>query len=290
MKRILITLLAMLVALIGYVAIAAWRSPPVFEIESPSVEFPLMSWDDYQNVARSVTPPVIDQRAIGDGAVLIFGAEHRSDPDHPQFVALDAAYAAFDPDVVLVEGRMGFFLGSVMDPIRMFGESGAMAAKAKRDGRALYTWEMCRTCEPEQLAERFSDRQVALFLLLRPYSGSDDTTRAAGQERISQIIADRRSRPGIEDVIGSLDDFEAAWEAEFQGQADWHTLGGIYGAPGFLHDMFEYANDIRDQNLLNIIRELTDDGQRVMATVGWSHAVRIAPALRMMAEDLETSD
>ena len=67
---------------------------------------------------------------------------------------------------------------------------------------------------------------------------------------------------------------------------DWRDLTGVYGAPGFLGEMFEYANDIRDQNMLNIVRELLEEGERVMVTMGWSHAVRIEAA----ANQLPVSD
>lgn len=283
MKRVLIGLLGILGLAIAYTALMAWRSPPVFTVESDPIEYPLMSWDDYHDAARSVTLPIIHERSIGKGAALIFGAEHSSDPSHPQFSDLQDVYDRFNPDVVLVEGRMGFFLPPLMHPIKMFGESGAMSANAKRDGLDLYTWELCRSCEPEQLRHRYSDRQVALYLLLRPYSGSDDTTIAAARDRMSSIIADRGNRPGISGVISSQEAFEAAWQEEFPDGPAWHTMHGIYGGPGFIGEMFEYGNDIRDHHLLNIIRELTDDGHRVMATVGWSHAVRLESALDVMS-------
>ncbi|MEM9600036.1 MAG: hypothetical protein AAF926_03350, partial [Pseudomonadota bacterium] len=123
----------------------------------------------------------------------------------------------------------------------------------------------------------------ALYLLLRPYSGSDETSLETARDRMSGIIADRGNRPGIAGVISSQEDFETAWHAEFPDGPVWHTMRGIYGGPGLIGEMFEYGNDIRDQHLLNIIRELTDDGQRVMATVGWSHAVRVEPALNEMS-------
>lgn len=283
MKRFAIALTALLALTVAYVAILAWRTPPSYDLDTRYVDYPLLSWDAYEVAAQSMTPPLVRKMSNGTGEALIFGATHSSDPTHPQFIELDRQFDAFDPDIVLVEGRMGFFLPPFMDPIRSYGESGALAAKAKRGDLALYTWELCRACEPEQLRKRFSDRQVALYLLLRPYSGSQDITPEAARDRMSRIIADRGHRPGVINVIGNIDDFDAAWVAEFPEGKSWHAMRGIYNSTGFLNDMFEYGNDIRDQHLLNVIRTLTDEGKRVMVTVGWSHAVRIEPALELMA-------
>jgi hypothetical protein len=282
MKRFVIALIALLALAISYVAIMAWRSPPTYDLDTAYIDYPLLSWDAYEAAARAVTLPIAHKISNGAGEALIFGATHSSDPTHPQFTELDRQFAAFDPDVVLVEGRMGFFLPPFMDPIQSFGESGSMAAKAKRGDLPLYTWELCRACEPEQLRKHFSDRQVALYLLLRPYSGSEGVTAEAARDRMASIIADRGKRAGIKNVISDMDDFDAAWAAEFPEGERWHAMQGVYDSLGFLTDMFEYGNDIRDQHLLNVIQTLTDDGKRVMVTVGWSHAVRIKPALDLM--------
>lgn len=282
MKRFSIALIALLALAVAYVAIMAWRTPPTYDLDMPYIDYPLLSWDAYETEARSITPPLVRKISNGRGKALIFGATHSSDPTHLQFAELDRQFETFDPDVVLIEGRMGFLLPPFMDPIRSFGESGSMAAKAKRRGLALYTWEMCRACEPELLRKRFSDQQVALYLLLRPYPGRQDITPEAAREQMSSIITDRGKRPGIKDVIANMDDFDAAWTAEFPNGERWHAMRGVYDSPGFLNDMFEYGNDIRDQHLLNVIQALTDDGKRVMVTVGWSHAIRIRPALELI--------
>jgi len=284
MKRLALALAALLAFAIVYVTLMAWRSPPTYVLDADHVDYPLLSWDAYEAIARTIEPPIVYRISTDTGEALIFGATHSSDPTHPQFAELDRQFDQFKPDVVLVEGRMGFVLPPFMDPVQSFGESGALAAMAKRDGLALYTWELCRACEPELLRKRFSDRQVALYLLLRPYSGSEGVSPQVARDRMSSIIADRGHRPGIKGIIADIEAFDAAWSAEFPGGESWHEMRGVYRSPGFLNAMFEYGNDIRDQHLLNIIRTLTEDGKRVMATVGWSHAVRIEPALKIMAE------
>lgn len=282
MKRLALVLTVLLAVAIAYVALMAWRSPPTYDLNTDYVDYPLLSWDTYETVARTVEPPIVYHMSAGTGEALIFGATHSSDPTHLQFAELNRQFDQFKPDVALVEGRMGFVLPPFMDPAQSFGESGALAAKAKRAGLALYTWELCRACEPELLRKRFSDRQVALYLLLRPYSGRKGVSPQAARQRMSSIIADRGKRPGIKGVIKDIEAFDAAWSAEFPDGENWHAMQGVHASSGFLKDTFEYGNEIRDQHLLNVIHTLTKDGKRVMATVGWSHAVRIEPALKIM--------
>ncbi|XUU59622.1 hypothetical protein ACRAQ6_08510 [Erythrobacter sp. HA6-11] len=283
MKRKLALLaLAVVAAFAAYIGYAFHGMAGPYELDSAKQEFSLLSWSDYRERAADYDLPIILEAEAGQGAFLFFGAEHSNDPSHPQFARLEEAFARFAPTAVIVEGRQGPLFAPFMDPIETYGESGALTQLARGEGAKAYIWELERDEEVALLQDKFSEEQVAIYLLMRPFPGGASQSEAEGS--LSAIIDDRKGRPGINGVIGSLEQFDAAWDRNLLSGEDWRELNGVYGAPGFLGEMFEYGNDIRDQHMLNIVRELLEQDERVMVTMGWSHAVRVEPAMTQLAK------
>ncbi|NVE94450.1 hypothetical protein [Altererythrobacter lutimaris] len=280
-RRLALLVLAVLAALAAYIGYAFHGIAKPYALDSAKQEFSLLSWSDYRERASEFALPIIIQTEADRGALLFFGAEHSNDPSHPQFAELEEAFARFDPTVVVVEGRPGPLLVPFMDPIETYGESGALVQLARQSGSTTYIWELERDDEVALLLDRFSEEQVAIYLLMRPFPGGNSAAEA--EATLSAIIEDRKGRSGIQGVIGSLEQFDAAWDRNLASGEDWRALNGVYGAPGFLGEMFEYGNDIRDQHMLNIVRELMEQDERVMVTMGWSHAVRVEPALTQLS-------
>lgn len=280
-RMVLAVSAAAILGLAAYVANALLAIPQPYHTASPTAVYPLLSWEEYRTAAHGAEPPVIREAEGEVGALLFFGAEHSNDPGHPQVARLEAAFSRFGPSVVLVEGRPGPIFRPFMDPVSSYGESGALLDLAHNAGVRAFIWELPREDEPRLLLQRFTQEQVAIYLLMRPFPGGANTGEA--EAALAAIIEDRGDRPGIENVIGSVDQFDAVWRRNFPSGEDWRDLNGIHGAPGFLGEMFEYGNDIRVQHLLNIVGELMADGERVMVTMGWSHTVRLEPAIAVLA-------
>ncbi|MEM8937341.1 MAG: hypothetical protein AAGC77_13125 [Pseudomonadota bacterium] len=280
MRKAVLSIFGLATCLVLILAATAWYPTNRYEVEGPDETFDLMDWEVYEKIASDIRPPVIKQADIAEGAALLFGATHSYDPAHPQFTALEKAFDEFGPSMVFVEGRTSVLLPFFMDPIETYGESGRLIELAKQQGLPTYSWELSREEEAALLNEKFTSEQVAIYLLMRPFGGAETLDQA--ERQMAAIIDDRGRRPGINGVISDVQDFQTAWSKTIGSQHDWRKLSGVYGGPGFLQDMFEYGNDIRDQNLLNIIRETTARGERVMVTMGWSHTVRVEDAIDQM--------
>ena len=63
---------------------------------------------------------------------MIFGAEHMKDPTHIQNKDIEIAFNDFKLTIVLVEGRLGFLIPYLMNPVKGFGEMGLAAGLAKK--------------------------------------------------------------------------------------------------------------------------------------------------------------
>ena len=273
-------LLAALLALAALLFLLAWKSPPTFAVDLESWQTgSLMSWDDYPAFANQIDPPITMQIELNKGAVLFIGATHNNDPAHPQFELIPQAWDDFDPDAALIEGRLGFFLPGLMDPINKFGESGLLTSLAKNSGADLYSWELSKADEITALKHQFTQEQVALFVILRPYSSQSlDRRNAEGDALALKYIKERGTRPGLDGIIADVEDLDRIWARDFPDAEDWRQLKYTPSMPGYIGELFEYGNDVRDYHLMTIVDHLTKNGHRVIVTAGWSHIVRLAPA------------
>jgi hypothetical protein len=72
-----------------------------------------------------------------------------------------------------------------------------------------------------------------------------------------------------------------AWKRYFPA-LDWRDVSDEYRLPGYLGDLMEAGNDLRNQHLVNVAKELTARGERVFLVCGSSHAVCVEPAFRQL--------
>ncbi len=169
------------------------------------------------------------------GDVVVFGAAHTRDPADPQIGAIDRAWAELDPTVALVEGRLGFLAPGFMDPVEHYGESGHVVARAKDDDCDVYSGDM-----PESFVEEFLGR-----------------------------AAD----PAVAGAIDDVADIDRIWTRDFPDGPDWRDVSDEHGLPGYLQEVSDASNDLRNRHLVRTALDLAGRGERVFVVAGSSHAV-----------------
>jgi hypothetical protein len=102
-KKIVLSVVILLISLIGWGYFNIWRSP-IFFIEKNTCEkfHNVLTMEQYGQLAESHERPYI----IHGKNVLIFGSEHIKDSYHPQNKDIEDAFNGFRPTVVLFEGRL----------------------------------------------------------------------------------------------------------------------------------------------------------------------------------------
>ncbi|MHC5024671.1 MAG: hypothetical protein ACYTGG_12325 [Planctomycetota bacterium] len=280
---------AIIVITLGVVVVVGWqicwRSPPFYSYDrAAALPVPILSMAEYGDLSPvHARPFVVQIEADGDGAVLLFGAEHTRDPGDPQLESIEAGWAAFRPTVALVEGRLGFFIDGVHDPVERYGESGFVNALARRAGLPVYSWEPPRVREIEIVLRAFPPRRVALFYVLRPYfsnlrhGGIDDP-----DGYVQPFLERRTAYRGLEGTLASVAEIDAMWQADFAGLPDWRETSDEYGLPGYLAEIAAAGNAARDEHFAQVIIDLVRRGERVYAIAGSSHAVKLDAALRAL--------
>lgn len=275
-----------MILLVMFLAISIWRSPPFYTDSTPrALAAPIMTMAEYGEVSDEHPRPYMVNIQSSNGAVLLYGASHTKDPSDPQIADIRRRWQAFKPTVALVEGRLGFLFPVLMDPVRHFGEMGAVNALARSDGIPVYSWEPLREVEIARMLEEFPAERVALFYVLRPYFSNLRHGRPDDPDSfVEEYRRKRTNYPGLENTLENVEQIDAIWQRDFAGLPDWRNTTGEYGLPGYLDEMSGRSNAFRDEHLVNVMIDLVEQGARVFAISGSSHSVKVEAALRAALE------
>ena len=260
----------------------SWTSPPHYTgYGTIDLPVPIMTAMEYGAVISTHPRPYIFQVSAGTGAVLLYGAEHTKDPADVQIRDLQERWKTFGPSVALVEGRMGFLPPFVADPVRQFGESGAVYGLARNANIQAYTWELPLDREIAIGLSAQSRERVALFFVLRPYFSNLRHGRPADPEGFVEEYRRKRTKwPGLENTLDDIAAIDAIWQRDFPETADWRDTSDREGLPGYLGEIAVLTNAERDEHFARAIIDLVRKGRRVFAVAGSSHAVKLEPAIR----------
>jgi len=256
---------------LGLIFLIAWKSPKYYTLQQQHQPYSYIPFKDYNG--EHPRPFIVEK-----GNALIFGAQHTRDPKHAEIAIIEQKWNAFKPTVALVEGRLGFLLPGVMDPVEELGEGGKVKELAHRDDVPLYNWDLSKEELAKQMQGKFSREQIAIAQILNPYFGNMRHGKPASPETYIEEYLKRAAYVGLQDSIKIAQDVDRIWKRYFPTK-DWRDVTDEYGLPGYLGDMMTIGNDLRNQQLVAAIKELTAKGERVFVICGSSHAVCVAPAL-----------
>ena len=264
-------LLLIAVVLCGTVFLIAWKSPKYYVATNHSAH----TYIPFKNYKANHRKPYI----IVQKNLVLFGAEHTRNPKDVQLRLIKNKWERLQPTVALVEGRLGFLLPMFMNPVENLGESGKVKELASRDDIPIYNWDLSK----EELARRmqavFNKEQIALSQILNPYFSNMRFGKPANPEDYIAGYLKRAANVGMEKEIKSVTDVDRLWKKYFPA-TDWRNVSDEYGLPGFLGEMMAVSNDLRNQQLIDAVKELTAKGERVFVICGSSHAVCVAPAFK----------
>lgn len=259
-----------------------WRSPAYYNVrEIRNFEKPIMSMAEYEENRKHVRPYIFHLENQ-TGEVYVLGIDHTKDAKNPQMDSITRIWNEFQPDVLLVEGRLGFLFELFQDPVEVYGESGKALSLAKKDGVEFFTWEPNKQDEVDMMLQYYSPEKVAFFYSLRPYLSNFRFGKPGNPEEVMQKYIDSRTdQDGIRGSIKSVSQMDSIWSKDYPNEKDWRDSSDQYGWPsGYLSEMAGYSNQVRDLHMCSAILELTEQGKKVFVTMGSSHAFRIEETLK----------
>jgi len=261
-----------------------WKSPSFYKVKQLSqLETPIMNMKEYENIISTHRRPYIYSITSKNGAtVSIVGVNHKSNPALPQFDSIRTQWKKLNPDIALVEGRVGFFFSWFQDPIEEYGESGLTSYLAKKEKKELYTWEPSRQDEINLLVQKYTPEQLIMLYCLRPYFSMLRGGEISNpEEKMNELIKERTDYEHLKNVFSSYEDLDSEWK-KYYPTMDWRNYKNKSGymPEGIMYELWNSSNMARDEHLVQIILESIQNNKNVFATVGVSHAPRIEKTLR----------
>ena len=264
------------VVVLGVLYFTAWRSPSYYMQEKVCNDSTgILTMVQYRTVRDTHARPYI----IQTDKVLIYGSTHTKNPDDPQIKDIEEKWKAFKPTVLLVEGRLGFLVPGLMNPVKKYGENGKAYELAKKDDVKTFSWELEKEDLMKQLIEKFSAERVALKEILNPYFSNLRFGKPDNPEKYVSQSLNRAKYVGMENTFKTIEDVDRIWKRDFP-TIDWRNESDEDGLPGYLQQIADATQWLRNIKLVCMIKELTEKGEKVYVVAGSSHAVCIEKAIK----------
>lgn len=241
----------------------------------------ILTFEQYAAI-RHPTPYLVDVRG-GGGRLLLFGGLHSSDPADPMFDQIEALFSSVRPAVVLHEGTPPFAEPDREIAIRRHGEAGLLRHLAARAGIETASMDIPLPDEARRLRDEIGSGDAIVFLVVRQLASFNRKTARMDYEGyfrdffdlIGPVLdVDPLDWPLIESehrrVLGT--------PLEPRRVTAWQTDPMLDELP--TQRIARLSNRMRDEHMLARLVDAVEEYQRVLATVGVSHAVMLEPALR----------
>jgi hypothetical protein len=226
---------------------------------------------------------------LGGGHLRYVGAEHQTDPAHPQFAAIAAAFREARPTVVFYEGPERPEAATADSTIRAYGESGYVRFLAREAGARVARLEPAPAADFGAVAAALDTERAALFFVLREAARLRDRRGLHGDTLTAAIgtLLERAAALGL--PLGTLDGLEAAYGRHFTTPADWREAPAAWFDPAaddavtggrFMAEANRASSHGRDLYMARVLAEAVQAGERVFAVVGRDHVPMQAAALR----------
>jgi hypothetical protein len=233
----------------------------------------------------------LDLRAASGGRLYYFGAQHSSDPAHPQFAEITKGWDAVKPTIAFYEGPNRPLAATGEETIKQVGESGYVRFLATRDGVPFVTLEPSPREEAAHILQKYPADQALLFYVLRETARLRDRRKLPEAELKAAIAAMLPKASEISGVASftTLEGLEAAYRRYWTSPANWWEAPQAWFDPlanskqtggVFTNDINRLSSEYRNLHMYTLLAKAALEGKRVFAVVGRNHVPMQAPALR----------
>jgi hypothetical protein len=245
----------------------------------------ILSHAEYADVEHGT--PYVLRFARGRGALLFFGAAHIHEPGDPQVERIAALWAEFRPTLAFNEGGDPQVEASAAAAVARFGESGLVRFLARRDGVPAASIEPSMRAQVEALrTSGFNDEQILVFFVLRQMP--QHRARAGvpmDEARLAEVLRHFHDTTGIS-TPATADELASACARLLPPLPHWSEAPAAWfdpvftRPPAFTNAANRRVSEVRDEWTVELLTDRVRRGERVFATMGASHVVMQAPALR----------
>jgi hypothetical protein len=245
----------------------------------------ILTFAEYAAI-RHATPYVVDV-ARGGSRLLLFGGRHSSEPADPMFDQIEAAFVQLSPAFVLHEGMPPAAETNRELAIRKHGEAGLVRHLAARAGIGTASMDIPLVEEARLLRGIVPDEALVFLVVRQLASFNRKTARLDFDGYFAEFFAG--IAPALELAAIDWPLVEAAHRRVLGRSLVARRVTAIETDPMYddlpTQRISRLSNRLRDEHMLRCLTGALAVHQRVLATVGVTHAVMLEPALRAAVEE-----
>ncbi len=244
----------------------------------------ILTFAEYSTL-RHESPYLVSLKR-GQRRLLLFGVRHSSEPSDPMFDQIERAFAAVSPQFAMHEGTRPAIEPLREIAIRRHGEAGLIRHLAAKAGIETDSMDIPLPDEAERLRSEYSQREALVFLVVRQLASFNRKTARMDFDAYFEEFFELIAPPlGFETL-----DWRSIRKAHLE------VLGRPLVAPDvdgeetdptrdatLTQRIASRSNRLRDIHMLERLLEAWRTYDRVLATIGVTHAVMLEPALRAAA-------
>lgn len=246
---------------------------------------PILTFAEYAAI-RHPTPYIVDL-ARGGSRLLLFGGQHSSDPVHPMFDQIEAAFSTLSPTFALHEGTPPQVEPEREIAIRRHGEAGLVRHLAARAAIETASLDLPLAEEARLLHRHIPVGEALVFLVVRQLASFNRKTARMDFDAyfrdFFELIAPPLQLTAIDWPL-----IEAAHVRVLGRPLAARRVTALETDPMYgelpTQRISRLSNRLRDEHILGRLIDALAAHRRVFATVGVSHAVMLEPALLAAVE------
>ncbi len=230
---------------------ASWKRPEYFLNVNESA-----GWDNFINVSNQNNSYF---RELDN--LVIFNCTDTRNPDDTPVKQLEEKWSSLKPDIVLIEGTLGFFLPGLMNPVKKFGISGLAYQLASENNIKVYKYSLPVGKIIEKLLKKFPPEQIAVTLALHSYNENSKYGKSLSNDEFIREYFSKLRYTELNVALKSARDIDRIWERDFSQLKSWRTMGVL---PGYIGEIAREVNSIRNKHLLCLIDHFTGQNKKVL--------------------------
>lgn len=208
--------------------------------------------------------------------LVFFESSGNINPEHYNVKQLEDKWETEKPDLLLVEGKTGFFLPGLMDPVKKFGLTGKAQELALKNKIDIYSYNLPGEKIVEKLLPKYSPQQIALSFVLSSYFRSLKCSKNISRENVLRDCIYNNRYAALNTNIYSARDIDRMWQRDFPNSKSWRDSNYL---PGYTGEIEMEVSRIKQRHYYNLINYFLKQNKK-MFVVGNPYPQAMAEAKR----------
>jgi hypothetical protein len=169
-------------------------------------------------------------------------------------------WKTFKPEVLLVKGKVGFYLPGVMDPVKKFGPAGKARELAAAGNIPVYSYNLPDEEIFEEVSKKYSRNDIEFSMLLSSYYDNIKESPGGTRKSVIRECINNSRCAGFNSTIRTPKDIDDIWVKNFKTKNNWRDTNGL---PGIAGEIEKEIASIKRKHIYNVVVHFIKQNKKV---------------------------